>query len=122
MKRYVDQNRKETEDWKKRDRVLLSTKDLVFKERPVRKLMERYVGLYTIEEVVSLNVVKLQLSTLIRIYPVVNVSQIVWYKEQVKEQKKKEGKPVEVEEVKEWKVEKILNKKKIRGVEKYLVR
>ena len=122
MKRYVDQNRKETEDWKKKNRVLLSTKDLVFKERPVRKLMERYVGLYTIEEVVLLNVVKLQLSTLMRIHPVVNVSQIVRYKEQVKEQKKKEGKPVEVEEVKEWKVEKILNKKKIRGVEKYLVR
>ena len=39
--------------------MLLSTKDLVFKERPVRKLMERYVGLYVIEEVVSSNVVKL---------------------------------------------------------------
>ena len=101
IKRYMDRSRKETEDWKKRDRVLLSTKDLVFKERPVRKLMESYVGLYTIEEVVSSNAVKLQLSTLMRIYPVVNVSQIVWYKEQVKEQKKKEGKLVEVEEVKE---------------------
>jgi len=30
-------------------------------------------------------------------------------------------KPVEVEEVKEWKVEKILNKRKVRGVVKYLV-
>ena len=39
----------------------------------------------------------------------------------MKEQKKEEGKPVEVEGVKEWKVEKILNKKKISGVEKYLV-
>ena len=39
----------------------------------------------------------------------------------MKEQKKEEGKPIEVEEVKEWKVEKILNTKKIRGVEKYLV-
>jgi len=56
-----------------------------------------------------------------RIHPVVNVSQIVWYKEQVEGQKKEEGKPVEVEGAKEWKVEKILNKKKIRGVEKYLV-
>jgi len=28
---------------------------------------------------------------------------------------------VEVEGVEEWKVEKILNKRKIRGVEKYLV-
>jgi len=56
-----------------------------------------------------------------RIHPVVNVSWIVWYKEQVREQKKEEGKPIEVEGVKEWEVEKILNKKKIRGVEKYLV-
>jgi len=35
MKRYVDRSRKEIERWKKGDRVLLSTKDLVFKERPV---------------------------------------------------------------------------------------
>ena len=57
-----------------------------------------------------------------RIYLVVNVSRIVRYKEQVKGQKKKEGKPVEVEGVEEWEAEKILNKKKIRGVEKYLIR
>ena len=59
MKRYADRGRKETEVWKKGDRVLLSTKDLVFKERPSKKLMERYTGLYEIEEVVSLNAVKL---------------------------------------------------------------
>jgi len=39
----------------------------------------------------------------------------------MKRQKKEEGKPVEIEEVEEWEVEKILNKRKIRGVEKYLV-
>jgi len=38
---------------------MLSTKDLVFKERPVHKLVEWYVGPYEIEEVVSLNAVKL---------------------------------------------------------------
>jgi len=59
IKKYVDCSRRETEKWKKGDRVLLSTKDLVFKERPVRKLTERYVGLYEIEEVVLSNVVKL---------------------------------------------------------------
>jgi len=121
MKRYTDRSRKETEKWKKGDRVLLSTKDLVFKERPVRKLMERYIGPYAIEEIVSTNVVKLQLLSSMRIHPVVNVSQIVHYKEQVKEQKKEEGKPIEVEGVEEWEVEKILNKRKISGVEKYLV-
>ena len=61
MKRYVDRSRKETEKWEKGDRVLLSTKDLVFKERPARKLMERYIGPYAIEEIVSSNAVKLQL-------------------------------------------------------------
>ena len=93
----------------------------MFKEQPVRKLVERYVGPYEIEEVVSMNAVKLQLPSSIRIYLVVIVSQVVRLKEQVKEQKKEKGKPVEIEGVKEWEVEKILNKRKIRGVEKYLV-
>jgi len=100
---------------------MLSTKNLVFKERPVCKLMERYVEPYTIEKVVSLNAVKLRLPSLIRIHLVVNMSQIVWYKKQVEGQKKKEEKPVKVERVEEWETEKILNKRKIRGVEKYLV-
>ena len=33
MKRYADQGRKKMEEWKKGDRVMLSTKDLVFKKR-----------------------------------------------------------------------------------------
>ena len=122
MKRYTDRGRKETEAWKRGDRVLLSTKDLVFKERLSKKLTERYVGPYAIEEVVSSNAVKLRLPPSMRIHPVVNVSRIVRYREQVKEQRKEEGKPVEVEGVEEWEVERILNKKKIRGVEKYLIR
>ena len=122
MKRYTDRGRKEMEKWKKGDWVLLSTKDLVFKERPSKKLMERYVGPYAIEEVVSPNAVKLRLPSSMRIHPVVNVSWIVRYKEQIKGQKKEEGKLVEVEGVEEWEVEKILNKKRMRGVEKYLVR
>ena len=59
MKRYADKKRKEAENWRKRDKVMLSTKDLVFKKRPVRKLVERYMEPYKIEEVVSTNVVKL---------------------------------------------------------------
>jgi len=56
-----------------------------------------------------------------RINPVVNISRVVQYKDQVGGQKKEKVKPVEVEEIEEWKVEKILNKRKIRGVIKYLV-
>ena len=77
MKRYADRSRKETEKWEKGDRVLLSTKNLVFKERLARKLTERYIELYMIEEVVSSNVVKLRLPSSMRIHPVVNVSRIV---------------------------------------------
>jgi len=77
MKRYADRKRKEMEEWKKGDRVMLSTKDLVFKERPVRKLVEQYVGPYEIEVVVSTNAVKLQLPSSMRIHLVVNVSRIV---------------------------------------------
>ena len=121
MKRQADKKRKKTEDWKKENKVMLSTKDLVFKERPARKLVDQYVGLYTIEEVVFTNAVKLRLPTLMRIHPVVNISQIVQYKEQVERQKKEEEKSIEVEGIEEWKVEKVLNKRKIRGMDKYLV-
>jgi len=93
----------------------------VFEERPARKLVDQYVGPYTIKEVISTNVVKLQLPTSMRIYLIVNVSWIVQYKEQVEGQKRKKGKPIEVEEVKEWEIEKILSKRKIKGVDKYLV-
>ena len=69
---------------------MLSTKDLVFKEKPVKKLMERYIELYKIEKVISKNAVKLKLPAFMRIYLVVNISRIEKYK-----------KPVEVDGVEE---------------------
>ena len=79
------------------------------------------MGSYEIEEVMLKNAVKLKLPGLMRIHSVVNVSRVVRYREPVKGQRVKELKPVEVEGVEEWEVEKILNKRKIWGVEKYLV-
>ena len=101
MKQQADRKRKEVEKWKKGDKVMLSMKNLVFKERLAKKLVDQYIGLYTIKEVVSTNAVKLQLPTLMRIHPVVNVSRVVQYKKQVEGQKKEEAKPIEVEGVKE---------------------
>ena len=121
MRRQVDRERQEVEEWKKGEKVMLITKDLVFKKRPTKKLMERYVGPYEIEEVVSKNIVKLKLPVLMRIHPIVNFSRVVRYRELVRGQRVEELKPVEVKRVKEWKVEKILNKRKVWGVEKYLV-
>ena len=49
-------------------------KDLVFKERLTKKLVDQYMEPYIINEVVSTNVIKLQLLISMRIHPVVNVS------------------------------------------------
>jgi len=40
MKRQADRRRKKVKEWKKRDKVMLNMKDLVFKERPVKKLVD----------------------------------------------------------------------------------
>ena len=82
-------------------------KDLIFKERPVRKLVDWYVGLYIIEKVVFTNAVKLRLLTLIRIHPAVNISWVVRCRILVKGQK--------IEEVKSIEIDKILNKKNKRN-------
>ena len=52
-------------------------KDLVFKKKPVNKLVDQYISPYIIDEVVSTNAVKLQLPNSMRIHPVMNISQIV---------------------------------------------
>jgi len=101
MKKQVDRGKQEVEKWKKREKIMLSMKDLVFKERPTKKLTERYVEQYIIEEVISRNAVKLKLLTSMRIHPVVNVSRIVRYREPVKRQRVEEAKPVEMEGVEE---------------------
>jgi len=91
---------------------MLNTKDLVFKERLVKKLTKRCVRPYImIKEIVSKNAVKLKLLASMRIHLVVNASRVVRYRELIKGQKVKEPKSIEVNRVKEWKVEKILNKR-----------
>jgi len=121
MKQQADKSRRKVEVWKKGDKVMLSTKDLVLRERLTKKLTERYVEFYVVEEVVLKNIVKPKLLISMRIYLVVNMSRVVKYREPRKRQKVKELKPVEVDGVEEWEVERILNKRKVRGVMKYLV-
>jgi len=70
----VDRGRKEAEVWKVEDKIMLSTKDSVFKEQLVKKLVDQYIGPYIIDKVIFTNAIKLQLPTLMRIHPVVNVS------------------------------------------------
>ena len=84
--------------------------------------MEHFVGPYKVKAIISSNAIELELSSTIRIHPVVNVSQVRWYKSQVEGQKKETPQPVVIEEEEEWEVKKIINKRKVRERDKYLVR
>ena len=85
MKRQVDRNRKEAEEYRVGNKVLISTKDfsIELRKRATKKLTEKFIGPYVVKKIVSENVVELELPAVLRIYPVVNVRRIVKYKEQV---------------------------------------
>jgi len=124
MKRFGDRRRGKREEYKVGDLVLLSTKDLKWqiKGRRSEKLTEYFVGLYKVKRIVSSNAIELELPNSIKIHPVVNVSRVRLYKSQVKGQKKIPPNPVIIEGEEEFEVEKILNKRMVRGKEKFLVR
>jgi len=58
--------------------VILSTKDLKYQVvgKRTKKLMERFVGPYKVQKIVSSNTVKLELPSTVKIHLVVNVSRI----------------------------------------------
>ena len=124
IKKYIDKNRKKAVEYKVRDRILLSTKDLTWQMRnkETKKLIEKFVEPYKIKKIISENTVELELLVLMKIHLVVNVSRITLYQKQVKIQKKISLSPVEIEGEKEYKVKKILNKRDVREKLKYLVR
>jgi len=64
---------------------MLSMKDLVFKQRLARKLVNWYINLYIIDKGIFTNAIKLWLLTSMRIHPVVNVSWVAQYRKQVEE-------------------------------------
>ena len=60
-------------------------------------MTERFVSPYKIKKIILSNTVKLELPSIVRIYPVVNVSRICKYIGQVEEQKKEQLAPVIIE-------------------------
>jgi len=88
----------------------------------MEKLVERFVGPYKVKRVILSNAVELELLESMKIYPVVNVSRIWRYKEQVKGQEKILPALVIIEGEKEYKVERLLNKRRRWGKWEYLVR
>ena len=99
MKKYMDRKRAEVNEYRVGDLVMLSTKDLKYKMvgRRTEKLMERFVGPYKVKKIILVNAVELELSSTIKIHPVVNVSRIHRYIGQIEGQKKKELTPVIIE-------------------------
>jgi len=92
IKKYADRKRGEVNEYKVGDLVMLSTKDLKYQMvgRRTEKLTERFIDPYKIKKIVSINAVELELPSTVRIYPVVNISRIYRYIEQVEEQKKEQ--------------------------------
>jgi len=123
MKKYADKKRGEVDDYKVGDLVMLSTKDLKYQMvgKRTEKLMERFVGPYRIKKIISSNAVELELPSIVKIHSVVNISRIQRYIGQVEGQRKEQPALVIIKGEEEWKVERILNKWRIRGKDKYLV-
>jgi len=99
MKKYVDKKKAEADKYKVGDLVVLSTRDLKYQmvERWTEKLTERFVGPYKIKKIVLLNAVELQLPSIVKIHPVVNVSRIQKYVGQIEEQRKEQPALVVIE-------------------------
>ena len=81
MKRYIDKKRAEVDEYKVEDLVVLSTKNLKYQmvSRRMEKLMEKFVGPYKIKKVILSNIVELELPSIVKIHPVVNVSRVQRY-------------------------------------------
>jgi len=107
MRKYADRKRSDTEEYKVGDLVMLSTKDLKYQMvgRRTEKLTKRFVGPYKVKEIVSSNMVKLELPSTVKIHLVVNISRVRQYVEQVEEQRKEQLAPVIIKGEEEWKVE-----------------
>jgi len=86
MKKYADKKQEEAEKYKIEDLILLSTKDLKWQmvERKSEKLTEWFVEPYRVKRIISTNAIELKLPSSIKIYPIVNMSQVQLYRPQVK--------------------------------------
>ena len=76
---------------------------------------------YRVKRIVSTNAIELELPSSIKIHPIVSISWVQLYRSQVEGQRKTLPKPVIIKGEEEFEVEKILNKKIVRGKEKFLV-
>jgi len=78
MKKFTNRRRREEEEYRVEDLVLLSTKDLKWqmKGRRLEKLTKHFVGPYKVKGIVLSNVIELELPKSIKIHPIVNISRV----------------------------------------------
>jgi len=78
MKKYTNRKRPKVNEYKVKDLVILSTKNLKYQivERRTKKLTKRFVSPYKVQKIMLSNAVKLKLPSIIKIHLVVNVSKI----------------------------------------------
>jgi len=78
IKKFMNRRRREEEEYRVGDLVLLSMKDLKWqmKGRRSEKLTEHFVDSYKVKGIVSSNAIELELPKSIRIHPVVNISRV----------------------------------------------
>ena len=112
IKKYTDRKRREVDEYKVEDLVMLSIKDIKYQivGRRMEKLTERFVDPYKVKKIVLANMVELELPSTIKIHPVVNISRIRKYVGQVEGQRRGQPAPVIIKGEEEWEVENILNK------------
>jgi len=83
MKRQADRSRKEVEEYRVGDKVLISTKDFSAElmKRVTKKLTEKFIRPYVVKKIVLENAVELELPVSLRVHLVVNVRKLVKYRE-----------------------------------------
>lgn len=125
QKKNADENRRE-EEYEVGDKVLLSTADLKYTEGQ-KKLLDKQIGPYEIIQKISAVAYKLLLPTrLSRIHPVFHISKLLPYNDtdkfQIRQQENRPPPVLTVDDEPAWYVEKIINKRKKKGVLEYLVK
>jgi len=77
----VDKSKKEAEEYRVENKVLISTKDFPMElmKKVTKKLTEKYIGPYVVKKIMSENMIELELPVSLRIHPVVNMRRIVKY-------------------------------------------
>lgn len=124
---YANQHRRE-ETYQIGDKVLLSTAhmhDEINKKRSTKKLNPKYIGPYTITQVILSTVYKLALPSNMRIHPVFHVSLLKHYQQDHDEFSRESiPSPIIIPETneEEYEVEQILDVKTLRRKKYYLVK